>query len=313
MTSKSGSTPHGATDSFQNGSAGNLNQGSGPGRPANSEGPGSTSAPPEFGNQGPNGPQHGGFGNQQIPPGSSPFQQPPPNALQGPPASAPGNISVKLYFTTKVIRMECISLTRVYRFPGADGARMPIIPNAPPPIRPNIPPFGMPPQFRPPGPGFPMSDPTGPVPTGDDKTPLDLMAGKIPQIPPQQAHHPPGFPAFGPPLGAPPPFVMQPPPVFPQTLPFPQPWGPLGGVPAPTGVPPPLFSVEPVIAGMDPKVIAKAYEWSEHISPDGKTYYFNAKTNSSVWEKPVPLVEFEGNNITFAKVTCGNTKYHVNY
>ena len=34
-------------------------------------------------------------------------------------------------------------------------------------------------------------------------------------------------------------------------------------------------------------------DWSEHTSPDGKKYYYNAKTQESVWEKPKELEEFE--------------------
>lgn len=300
--SSGGQGPHSSSgsggDSLQNGSgagggggggggpSGNTNSSSSvPGRPSGNsmqqEGS-SSGGPPDFGSQGPptGPPPHGAFGQQQLPPpsggggggGGGPppqFNQPPPNSL-GPPS-------------------------------GGDSNRMPLIPNAPPPMRPNMPPFGMPPQFRPPG-GFPMSGGDGPAGGPDDKSLIDvsMVPPKLPQLPamPPPHHHPPGFPTFAPPMGAPPPFVMQPPPVFPpQALPFAhQPWGPLGAALAtPTGVPPPLFNVEPVMAaaGMDPKVIAKAYEWSEHISPDGKTYYYNAKTNASVWEKPPALLEFE--------------------
>ena len=34
-------------------------------------------------------------------------------------------------------------------------------------------------------------------------------------------------------------------------------------------------------------------DWSEHASPDGKKYFYNAKTQESVWEKPKELEEFE--------------------
>lgn len=29
-------------------------------------------------------------------------------------------------------------------------------------------------------------------------------------------------------------------------------------------------------------------EWSEHQTPDGRTYYHNSLTQESVWERPVP-------------------------
>ena len=32
-------------------------------------------------------------------------------------------------------------------------------------------------------------------------------------------------------------------------------------------------------------------DWSEHTSPDGKKYFYNAKTQESVWEKPKELEE----------------------
>lgn len=30
-------------------------------------------------------------------------------------------------------------------------------------------------------------------------------------------------------------------------------------------------------------------EWSEHKAPDGRTYYYNAVTKQSHWEKPEAL------------------------
>ncbi|CAM1317070.1 TCERG1 (predicted), partial [Pycnogonum litorale] len=42
--------------------------------------------------------------------------------------------------------------------------------------------------------------------------------------------------------------------------------------------------------GFDPASLqAKAVEWTEHKTPDGKSYYYNSKTNESVWEKPKEL------------------------
>ncbi len=34
---------------------------------------------------------------------------------------------------------------------------------------------------------------------------------------------------------------------------------------------------------------APACDWSEHKSPDGRTYYYNGKTKQSLWEKPDEL------------------------
>ena len=36
-------------------------------------------------------------------------------------------------------------------------------------------------------------------------------------------------------------------------------------------------------------------EWCEYRSPDGKPYYFNVKSSSSVWEKPQALKDYDGN------------------
>ena len=87
-----------------------------------------------------------------------------------------------------------------------------------------------------------------------------------------------GPPGPGAPFGGPPgpgaPFGMPPPG-------FPPPWG----MPPPGGVPPPW-------AG-GPVPFIEPCDWSEHTSPDGKKYYYNAKTSESVWEKPKELTDFE--------------------
>eukprot|EP00096_Caligus_rogercresseyi_P010706 TRINITY_DN3996_c0_g1_i5.p1 TRINITY_DN3996_c0_g1~~TRINITY_DN3996_c0_g1_i5.p1 ORF type:complete len:1041 (+),score=429.16 TRINITY_DN3996_c0_g1_i5:114-3236(+) len=57
--------------------------------------------------------------------------------------------------------------------------------------------------------------------------------------------------------------------------------GPPFGFP-PWGMPPPW--------GHPPNATC---DWTEHLSPDGKTYYYNAKTQESVWEKPKELTEFQ--------------------
>jgi len=60
----------------------------------------------------------------------------------------------------------------------------------------------------------------------------------------------------------------------------------------PSGVPPPV--IDAVMTQMDPAIVAFAAEWTEHVSPDGKTYFFSSKTQASVWEKPKALVDLEG-------------------
>lgn len=116
---------------------------------------------------------------------------------------------------------------------------------------------------------------------------------------------PPGMPPFGGPPGqfGGPPFGMPPPGFQGNWGPGAPPWagGPPG--PAPWGMPPglmpgmqpPINPVEEaaVMAKIDPDIVAKASEWSEHKAPDGRFYYYNAKKGESVWEKPQPLKDLE--------------------
>ncbi|KAM7360322.1 uncharacterized protein ACRADG_004837 [Cochliomyia hominivorax] len=44
---------------------------------------------------------------------------------------------------------------------------------------------------------------------------------------------------------------------------------------------------------IDPSVIARAAEWSEHRAPDGRPYYYHAGRGESVWEKPQALRDME--------------------
>lgn len=72
---------------------------------------------------------------------------------------------------------------------------------------------------------------------------------------------------------------------------------------APWGMPPGLLPTLPapiapvdeaaILAKIDPDIIAKASEWTEHKAPDGRFYYYNAKKGESVWEKPQPLKDLE--------------------
>jgi hypothetical protein len=101
----------------------------------------------------------------------------------------------------------------------------------------------------------------------------------------QQQQLPPGFPSFS---GPPPGFNLQ----FPHNFPMvPPPWNPMTSVAPPAGVPAPVS--DPILQHIDPQIVAKAFEWTEHVAPDGKLYYYNLKSQSSVWEKPPLLVEFE--------------------
>lgn len=56
---------------------------------------------------------------------------------------------------------------------------------------------------------------------------------------------------------------------------------PMAGMPPMTGFP--VFSMPP------PNFPTSNCEWSEHKSPDGRTYYYNSITKQSAWEKPDEL------------------------
>ena len=55
------------------------------------------------------------------------------------------------------------------------------------------------------------------------------------------------------------------------------PWG------GPMGGPPPILPAPPT----------EVSEWSEHKNPEGKCYYFNSRTQESVWEKPQILLDWD--------------------
>ena len=56
---------------------------------------------------------------------------------------------------------------------------------------------------------------------------------------------------------------------------------------------------------LDPSLVVRAADWTEHKAPDGKSYYYNAKTQESVWEKPQPLKDLEGGKLN----KCMNLTY----
>ena len=44
---------------------------------------------------------------------------------------------------------------------------------------------------------------------------------------------------------------------------------------------------------MPPIAQQQTCDWSEHIAPDGKKYYYNSNSGQSIWEKPKELIDFE--------------------
>ena len=74
----------------------------------------------------------------------------------------------------------------------------------------------------------------------------------------------------------------------------------------PPGMPPP-WGMPPWMAGGPGGMGMPMCDWSEHTSPDGKKYFYNAKTQESVWEKPKELEEFEKAQMTGMQTTQTTT------
>ena len=58
-------------------------------------------------------------------------------------------------------------------------------------------------------------------------------------------------------------------------------------------MPPPWAMGPPGGPGMGGQPPATPCKWTEHTSPDGKPYFYNAETQESVWEKPQELKDWE--------------------
>jgi hypothetical protein len=54
-----------------------------------------------------------------------------------------------------------------------------------------------------------------------------------------------------------------------------------------------VVTVVPQLPPKPPEV----FEWSEHKNTDGRSYYYNARTMESVWEKPQILIDWDGKHI----------------
>jgi transcription elongation regulator 1 len=83
--------------------------------------------------------------------------------------------------------------------------------------------------------------------------------------------------------------------------------------------PPPNDPAKMFDSKIDPKILAKAADWSEHRAPDGRPYYFNASKNESVWQRPQALIELDEARAAFtmhhppllqpATITQGNITF----
>lgn len=121
-------------------------------------------------------------------------------------------------------------------------------------------------------------------------------------MPPPMQQPPAFFPGAPPHFGAPP-FGMPPPGYggYP-----PGAWGVPWGVPNAHMQEPPAKNLIIKPGVIDPAVIARAAEWSEHRAPDGRPYYYHAGRGESVWEKPQAIRDLEGNlqGVKIPHITC---------
>lgn len=108
---------------------------------------------------------------------------------------------------------------------------------------------------------------------------------------------------------------METPPQQHQPAPFMPPFT-AGPPPGQFGMPPPQWNPNPQWPGqqppdptklfgfndkaVDPVILAKAAEWTEHRAPDMRVYYYHAARGESVWERPQPMKDLDEARIVAA-------------
>ncbi|XP_067125377.1 transcription elongation regulator 1-like isoform X2 [Centruroides vittatus] len=139
-----------------------------------------------------------------------------------------------------------------------------------------------------------------PIPAGTNTTSVNIL-----QPPPF------GLPSYGMPPGIPPPgfpgFAV-PPPGFSGPNAGPSPGAMTNTVSSSSMLMSDIIesSTPKLINGaIDPVLQAKAAEWTDHKTTDGRTYYYNSRTMQSTWDKPQAIIDLENatSNLASAEST----------